>query len=487
MTLINKVVLCIGVCVGCLMAQTPQKLTLDEFITTALLMHPQREALEHSYLSQVQHSLSAEGIYDWNVFLNAYYSKGSTFFTTYYPEINALTFTGGASHTFEKYGTQFSASSTILKSSNNPDEFSSFVPSEYATLSMDFSIKQPLIKNSYGIIEKMTMEQSGKTKELAIIKLEEDLEDLIVFYTNTYLDWVLYYKGVENLQAQEKKAQDQVELVSRQLKRGAAENLDLAQAKQNLSSKRLQLLASKEQFSRQTILIQSFLSGQFPLAVSSGTALMPESDSIELPSVGRTQAYSYIERSNIKHLLDIQESILQLNTDIAKENTKKQLDLVVSKTFTNYQDAIGDLASGIDGGYSFGVELALPLKNSRAEHEHASMEESLKSLQYSNLEAIRQLSVSVRTLFDSIESVNLQIQQVKELITYSKEYESEEQKKYNQGRSASQFFILSAQDRTLASILTLEQLKIQRLKLLNQLSGVLDLYASKYTIFRTER
>ena len=102
-------------------AATPKVLSLNKFVKYSLKNHPVVKMNHSNYMASVLKTEATDSIYESNLFLNTYYTKGSLnpFTNSFNDNNSSLNSSVGLSKTFPKYGTQLTASASYAKQLNN--------------------------------------------------------------------------------------------------------------------------------------------------------------------------------------------------------------------------------------------------------------------------------------------------------------------------------------------------------------------------------
>ena len=338
--------------------------------------------------------------------------------------------------------------------------------------STTITVTQPLLKNSFGQLDRYPFILAKFSDKLAKIKLAEDLEELQVTLKNEYLDWQFTFLASKIYKQQLQQAKKQVSLVNKQYKRGVSEKIDLIQAKQNLQAKKLAHLTSVQELKNKTIVINSRIG-----KIGFDNGIYPSKKIISTEIINQTEAVDYLtQQSNIQKLLKINED-MQQETLIKTHNLlDPSLDLIFTKTIGSTDSTSSEAIDnfGSNSPHSVGIQYSTPFGNTSAKAKYSAAIQKLEKIQMSNQNTIREMINTIKSLYSSIDSIDEQLFENNKLINLSGEYSDLEEKKYLQGRS-SIFFLLNSQGQILSTKLRQLTLNMQKATLQNTLSGILDL------------
>lgn len=456
-------------------------LTLKTFSDIILESHPFVHITTHEYLAAIKENAALRGtIKDINLFASYLETKGQNAFigTDYSKDTKITQRELGLTKLINQTGTRLSVSSTLTGIKDQPAIFGQPTPDNYKN-SIDIAIKQPLLENAFGKLDRYPIKITHLTSTLAELKYKEDLEDFIQMITAEFASWRLSYIKMNIYKKQVEKSQEQVAITQRQHRRGAAEKLDLTQAKQSLKIKEILYKQQKSIFESLSSAIVK-ITGKDPHQVH----LLPDTSPInaKIPKHQDAITYAY-QNSNLLKLLTLNEDInaLTLNTD--KNKTLPSLDLIAVQRYSGNEaskSALNDNLTKHDG-YTIGAEFSMPLTNAGARHQAKASEEQLKKAQQEKFITLLYLEIDITKYYIELAAINDLIQETKELVKLSEENESLERQKYTQGRANSLFFVLLAEENRLSAELQLEELKTQKTTLETLIQNLVDQLNPKET------
>jgi hypothetical protein len=456
-------------------------LNLEDFLETSLHNHPQINKTEADYFSAVKQNMANEAIQDWNLFANASRVYGASLFGAYEEDSRYTSTEAGVNKVFTQTGSRFGATLSREATVNQPG-FGSFEIDDNYMYEVELSITQPLLKNALGTLDRHPLILKEHNDTLAEIVYKENLETFVSSLVAQYINWEASFRDLVILEAQAEKLRKQVVLITKQLRRGAAEQLDVVLAKQSLVSKENAVLAQKSRFENETRRIKNTMNGD---VVRDDETLIPSEVTLVETELDLEAAVEYVRNESlISELAFTNESISEQYVSFYKAQTAPQLDLFASKAYQSSQtsDSSARKQIGENDPLTVGLVFTKSFENTAAKSAKSSAEFSLEAAKETTRLTLLTAEESVDITYSELEFLDRQIKKMKELLTLSEEAERLELKKYRQGRSNSFQFVLSAQERTLSTELQLEGLKRAKRHVVNRLNTVLDLYVSNYNL-----
>lgn len=456
-------------------------LDIETFIKESINNHPQINKTEAEYFAAVKQNMANTAIKDWNVFANATRVYGASLFGVYEEDSKYTSTEAGVSKVFTQTGSRFGVSASREATVNQPG-FGSFEIDDNYVYAYEISITQPLLKNAFGVLDKHPLILKDYNNKLASIVYKENLESFVAARIAQYIEWQGMYNDLHIFQDQAEKLRKQVRLISKQLKRGAAEQLDLVLAKQSLVSKENAVLAQRSRFENETRRIKNTMNGK---VIRDTEELIPTELEIENPTISSDDARVYIlDNSLISNLVRTNESISEQFLRYYAAQTAPQLDVFATKSYqsSQTQDSEARKQVGENDPLTFGFVFTKSFENTAAKNTKASAEQTLRATQESSRLALLNAEEALLNTYQELNYVSRQINKMKELLKLSREAESLELKKYRQGRSNSFQFVLSAQERTLSTEIQVESLIRAKWHVINHLNGLLDTYVQTYEL-----
>jgi len=453
------------------------ELSLDDYLKEAINNHPLTQMAKAQYISVVKKNLSVQGLKDWNLFLSSTYSGGYGIdgSTTFEPKSTIFINNAKISKIFTDTGTTIQIGGTYSSMKELPSMLGGSNYNIYG-LNFELSVIQPLLKNTFGKLDRYPLKLAEFGNKLAEIKYAEDLEDLKVALSTDYLNWQFDYLSLKIYKEQLDQAVEQVSLIERQLKSGVSEKIDLVQANQNLQAKKMAYLSASEEFAKETIIINSRIgkpaleNGVYPSVEINSIKILPKDDAIKY----------FKKQSNIVKILNLTEDMQKETLAISKSSLDPSLELFYSKKLGSSELSQEDTFNNVGkkSPYSIGIQFSTPIGNTAAISEYESSEQELIRIQKTNQNTITDTINNIKALYSSIWYIDTQLDEIKKLISLSQEYATLEEQKYKQGRS-SIFFLLNSQGQILSTKLQEQGLKYRKALLLNTLSAILDLDQNK--------
>ncbi|MCP3679938.1 MAG: TolC family protein [bacterium] len=458
-------------------------LNLDTFIKTCLENHPLAEVSTKEYLQNLADAEKAGAIKDWNLFTSYDFQKGANIpGTTLYNENSTQhILSGGAYKLFSETGTQLSIGTSYTAQMDQPT-FIPSLPDDIYSLAFDISFKQPLLKNSFGLLDRYPLKLSEYKAKLATIKYQEDLEDFVVKTSFVYIKW-LNSKNIKELYAtQLEKAKQQLNIMNKRASRGGAEKLDVILANQNYLAKKIKYKKEAQRFAILSIEARSLLSGSIDIAKQFEN-VMPSEQDIEIKIPDKSNGLNRFEEKGLAL------RVLEINREIAKKslearNNEKEISINLlgkyqaGATQINPQDVYSHI--GTEPIYKLGIEIKHPLENTAADSGYKEELAKYDKITAQNQEAYIRMRNSLEVLYTELEYLDEIITITDDLIIESNKAFKAEDIKYRQGRSYSYSLVLDAQNRLLDTKIQLDSLMLSKHMIKTQISGLLDIYVDKY-------
>jgi outer membrane protein TolC len=457
-------------------------LSLDQFISRALVTHPWMKQSAEAYWSTVFRRESADAIYDWNLFASYTFQQGmaSQGFTAFEPNTNVDIAQIELSRLFPG-AVQLSVAGTYEGYRRMPAPFPGVQIQDIEVLDLSVSIKKPLWRNLMGVVDAYPLKLQSYQVQMAEIRYQDDLNSFVRQLTDVYLSWYLQYKTVEIMTAQMRTSEVLMRITLRQAQTQMAEALGVAQSRQQVVTRRLQAKQAMQLLAQQEALIRGYL--DFPEG-KLGTPVLPKLSF----DMSEKEALEHVAHaSNLAQLLDVNIETQKELLSYRNEINKPALDSFVSYTLGS-RDEHGSLRP-VDGKNTFsgGLTLSVPLEDTAL----VALDEAkalIRQAQYQKDVSLRSVTDQLQVSFAARKALGAQLVEADKLVTISREVARLEALKYQAGRSPSQFFVMGAQDRVLDAALQREILVVQRLQLQNALAAMTDRYRA-YAVFsdRQER
>ena len=456
--MLNRITLVIGSLLisSVLMASNASVLTLDKFVKTSLKKHPLLGSYKSGYYASLYQQTAQRQIYDTNFFLNAYYSKGSinTFSGSFSEDTVQATGSMGLRQKLSSVGADLELSASHSRQLDNPS-FSTFsFPDAYIS-TVTLSLRKSLYQNLNGLMDKYPLKTADINGKMSEVIYHSDLQQFVGTLTQTYLEW--RHRSIRHaiLNKQLSNANKQVELMTRQYKRGSTELRELLQAQQQEKRQQLLLLAEQQQLQSVTRLLYYYMTGK---QLPGNFTQMPEN----MPRYFTQKQTRQSSRQNYAlSLLTLQKSLAELHRDYVKEQQKQQIDLVGSVSQTGIGTTVSESTETISDNFSFqlGLEMGFPVLSRRLKNQTRSSASTLEMIRLQK-EALREELASLQSqLYETQDQLSVIATETDAFITLSEARVREESKAYNQGRLQSLYVVIQAQNQTLSAELQAEDVQ----------------------------
>ncbi|MBN2058642.1 MAG: TolC family protein [Candidatus Saganbacteria bacterium] len=460
-------------------------LTQRSFIETAVRNNPSYQITAQEYLVALEQNKAAHALGDWNLIITGLWNESRpapiSSFSAEYQKTTGYTVglekylpdTGTAvklEHGNTRIDAQYRPPATIPGIGTldfNP-------PDKYYLSNISLSIVQPLWRNAFGLATRNALKMSDQALALARIKLSEDWEDFISRLTGEYLTWQKCHKNVSLMKEKVKTVENQHNLITKQLKYGLSEELDLVQLQQKLEAYQIMLeqaqLACKSQ-TRTVLLLMGRASGP-------ANQTVPEEFKPDGLVMSEPDANSYLaSSSNIKRTADIMVDLQQTALSTKQDAKKMDVSLVLSTKPNAFTQGFGDSLTHI-GDYNentLTISASRPLGNDKAEAEAAEAEQLYQKALAQREEIMLNSSIGLASLYSSLDRLTNIIELNKKSLDLAKRRLVLEKKKFEQGRN-SVFFVLQAEDDLLAAENSYNETVFTRENVINQIKALTDRY-----------
>tara|TARA_B100000586_G_C20096817_1_gene422907 strand:+ start:55 stop:1530 length:1476 start_codon:yes stop_codon:yes gene_type:complete len=479
--MIHRILICLILTIPLIISQVvySEPLSLQTYIQGALAHHPSAYLDELTRIQKLQELGANDSIKDWNLFAQTTYQKGlsSTGFASF-SDSGKMSQTGiGLNKVIAQTGTRFRINASQL-TIQDPVSFSdTFEIPNYYDSHIQLQFVQPLLKNMWGQLDRYPLKMKELQSQLATLKYRSDLDAYVKDRTDDYLTWVYHHKERELLSAQFQKANDQVLILERQVKRGVRDLTDLVLAKQNAISKKMVLDRATVAYHTTEHQIAVFYWGQF----NPKNTLEPHLES-PLESPNRA-IWPYVHtQSVLAESMALLEDIQLLTVSTTRHQQLPDLDLALSHT----RKSLSNTASSLyDDEFEnketlISLQMTYPIGNRYAKSRHNTAVTEQKKMQQTHKETWLTVHAIINDLENHAKLAQQQASDIAELLKLSKKSAELEHEKYTQGRRNSLSFVLDAEDRVLATQIQQLHNTITQKRLYNQQHALLNTYSHYY-------
>jgi outer membrane protein len=306
---------------------------------------------------------------------------------------------------------------------------------------LDFSVTQPLLKNSFGFIDRAEVKIVKIDVSQADLATLSKIETIIADTYKTYFDLMFAYDFFNAKQEALERATEFLKITEDQLQTGLVEKTDLYAAQANALIKQNDVMSAKDvvlNASNDLKLVTNY----YPT-----TVFVPADTQIAYEVDENLDQHLLIA---FEHRRDYQSKQFDMESqDITlKINRQKlwpQLDLeatFLSNGFDEeFSDTLGEMLSNGDDSYFIGGKFSVPLENkeARATLTQSQHQKAIYIAELRKLEKDIQLEIDKNLRKILLE--NEKYAKYKEVATLQRNKETEESKKFKIGRSSSDLII----------------------------------------------
>lgn len=311
---------------------------------------------------------------------------------------------------------------------------------------LEFNIKQPILKNFFGINDRKILEISKLKDIIQKHRSKDNIEVIIADVAKLYLDFAF---SRDNIAIKQKALQDAQRLLwanQKKLKLGTVEETDLLASQANILARENDLLIAQNQADLLHKKIKVILHE------ISKTTYIPI-DSIQFKehifNLNPSLEKAFEKR---KDYLIAQKDLeaKNLSSNIANNSLYPQMDLagtIASNGLKpDYSSALSEVGSFDFPTYFAGVTFKYPLGNTSAKGSHIQARiEKLSSLYH--LEKLKnEIRLEIAQKIASLNTLSLRAKTSEKILRLLKQKMIAEEKKFNQGRSSINFVIQFQED-----------------------------------------
>lgn len=319
------------------------------------------------------------------------------------------TVTGGI-----EYDSQTQSSSMGETNYNNPKAY--------------VTVKQPLLKNFFGTINRNTIESSKITYSIEKESAEQYYAEIEIYYKKLYCKWVLYNQLEKYYKSYVDNANVLYAQTLRKKKAGLAENDDVQRVYSSL-------LNYKQQYS--SIKKTLYALETEILFVTQKNNIYPEKNYLNL-SYDDVINYNYVsvsfENTSSYRLINMNLKNLNLNYKIAKNTALPELNAIASATAKDSSENRSEAFEMTKKDYYVGFEMTYSFGNSANKVNIEIADNNIKEYEASIKTTMRDYEVSLKNLLFNIsvtkEMIHFKESNIKALMSQL----ATEKKKYSQAR-----------------------------------------------------
>ena len=332
-------------------------------------------------------------------------------------------------------GLQYSISATMGDS-----EFTSgFIRRDNASGSVGIQLSQPLLKNFWIDMPRLTIILAKKDLKISELALRKQLIDTITQIELAYLELIAARENVKVQEAALKLAEELYRENKKRVEVGVLPPLDEKQAEAEVAATRAALIAARNQVKIRENALKQLISERFI-----------ELQNVEFEPAEPLQAvpHTFSLQDSWNKALTMRPDLLQAKLQLEKQNISlkyyknqlfPELDIVGSYAQVGQSREMSGAFDGISRGdspvYSYGIVFRYPLGNTRARSRYRAARLQIEQalLQLKQLE--QQIMVEVDNAIAQARSRLEQVEASKAAVEYAQQALDAERKKYENGKS----------------------------------------------------
>lgn len=360
-------------------------------------------------------------------------------------------YTAGIGQSVQGYtpiGMTYSIGGTLSKQNRKTE---GFLGTDTHSGGANISISQPLLRNAWIDEPRAQIQINRRNVRISEEQLRQQMNLTLLNVEVTYYNLIF---ARENVRVQSTALDLASQLLRENRKRvevGALAPLDEKQAESEVASTRAALIDAERSLSEQQNLLKALITDNY--AEWNGVNLEPVENLVAIPAnidLHQSWGRALNQRPDLVQL-KYQLEIAGVTLKLRKNQLWPELDVFGSYGHSeiagadgNFQDVLGDLPTGRNPNYRFGVVLDIPLGNrgARARYKSAKADSAQSLLEYKRLE--QQIMVQIDDAVKAIRSTFERVEATRAARAFAQEALAAEQKKLENGKSTS-FFVLQFQ------------------------------------------
>ncbi|MFW5808379.1 MAG: TolC family protein [Spirochaetota bacterium] len=331
----------------------------------------------------------------------------------------------GVSRTFGPTGTKLgvAAGYGAFDVQSETGDYASYQPTVSLTL------RQPVMKNFLGMIDRIDVKNSKLAYEIARIEEKVEIVSYEYTYSFAYMQWCAYMRLNSLSRNNVSNAWSLYRQTVRKMKAGVAENDDVQKSYSMFLRNRITQNDNQKRYREFYYLIAELVSRE---------KIVPEYDAFEATyEKARNQSYGMIPFQETRQFQTVQKTLesYRLSHDSAENAMLPQLDLTASVERWDDTDEFGRSLSELDrSGFTVGFELTYPLGNTEAEADFEYARLSLRQLSEELRKDVTDYYSKLRYTVDAVEKTKETISLYEQTIRSLRSQYATESRKYEQIR-----------------------------------------------------
>lgn len=333
-----------------------------------------------------------------------------------------------------------------------------------------FSINQPILKNWFGILDRIPIQQAQLNVKISREKNKEADESFILELHNLYYDWILNKEQLKIYMQNYNNSKILLKQIERKFKSGVAELVDVNKTKAMSIKYKKAIILYKSQLS----IIEKNILKYYTGNIQSKKRIKPEP--LDFKN-GKNLKPDFIHMTNTRkmRILNFTKLLIDKELIMGKNSTLPELNLILSSTLKSYSEDKKEFNKFEYNEYTIGLALVYPLGNHLARGNIKQVKDEKDKLKNEIKDFQLTYTFNLNKLINMLHTYEEILKEDKELVETTQKQLKAEEKKYQQGRSDLYFVIetrnnlLELELNYIIDYVELQKLYIQYLDITDQL------------------
>ena len=407
---------------------TKNKLAYQDYLQSIINNLPELQANGVNLLTQENALKKAQSMSDISLTANGSYSLSDQLVQNAGPgEYTNAEIKAGVAKKFTQTGTIVG-----LNGGYSDQGYSGFAPQVDGHTYSPFigvSVKQPLLKNFLGKVDRYTEQDASMKVDVEKIRLIELNKNSLNAYKKLYFEWILTIKKVQNSRASITNSQTQLNQVRRNYQSGVNEEDDYQRS--------LAALIDYQQQLENNLIILRNIEAYLSIYVDVASLQPIEADFDEYFNASNNGSFGFVEFSdtNYAKMLTMTMDRLLYSKGVFENRTLPDLNVMGAYSRKNLTtDSSKKFSSFSEKDWQIGFEFVYSLENNMSEAELKDVEIQVQSLEYERQIAINNYKKSLSGIMTSVEGTKELLKKKNEYLTALTRQLAAERRKYQQGR-----------------------------------------------------
>ncbi len=428
--LLTALLLCSTSAFSADVSEKAKSLDFKLYLETVTSNMPEIKANGIDLLTQINALKSARSLSDISLTSSGAYSSSSQVLAYLGNEAgNSISseLTAGLAKKFTSTGTDVQVD--LGYSRSGMEGFSAFESRNTYTPAVGITVKQPILYNFLGKIDRFTENNTAMQVEIEKVKILESNKSTLNSYKKLYFQWIFFIKQLDNTEKELANSIIQRSQVKRNYQNGLADEDDYQKTAATVLEYQRSLEDNRASLNN---LINS-------LYVYLGSRDISPSDTEfdEWYQKAYTSEYSIIgfEQTTTAKILSLALEQLRYSKGVYENRLLPELNITAGVTQKNLSGSKDDAFSDLPyRDWNLGFEFEYKLGNNEAESGLDSVNIQLKSLQYEKEAAVNTYTKTVLTLSESARALKQMIDKKTEYLNTLNRQLAAEKRKYSRGR-----------------------------------------------------